>query len=88
MVLQPRRRPRAFARPNQLYAVLLLSGTSRTLLIYSAAIEHLTPQRLTRPVLSEVKYGTQEVLSEFRVVSDQPGNVGYRVLAIDLELAF
>ncbi|WKN24423.2 TonB-dependent receptor [Azotobacter vinelandii] len=28
MVLQPRRRFRAFARPNQLYAVLLLSGTS------------------------------------------------------------
>ncbi|WKN22797.1 aryl-sulfate sulfotransferase [Azotobacter vinelandii] len=61
---------------------------SDTLLIYSAAIGHLTPQRLTRPVLSEVKYGTQEVLSEFRVVSGQPGNVGYRALVIDLERLF
>ncbi|WP_221189704.1 aryl-sulfate sulfotransferase [Azomonas macrocytogenes] len=59
-----------------------------TLLIYSAAIGFLTPQRLTRPVLSEVKYGTREVLSEFRVVSGQPGNVGYRALVIDLDRAF
>lgn len=59
-----------------------------TQLIYSASIAFLTPERLTTPVLTEVRYGTQEVLAEYRVVSGQPGNVGYRALVIELDKAF
>ncbi|KIP90871.1 MULTISPECIES: aryl-sulfate sulfotransferase [Pseudomonas] len=59
-----------------------------TQLIYSASVSYLTKEKLTRPVLSEVKYGTQDVLAEYRVTSRQPGNVGYRALVIELEKAF
>ncbi|GAB7531686.1 aryl-sulfate sulfotransferase [Pseudomonas sp. 3A(2025)] len=59
-----------------------------TQLIYSASIDFLTAQRLTRPVLSEVQYGTQTVLAEYRVTSHQPGNVGYRALVIEPGRAF
>ncbi|OCB90767.1 Arylsulfotransferase [Sanghuangporus baumii] len=59
-----------------------------TQMIYSASIAFLTREKLVRPVLSEVKYGTQEVLAEYRLYSHQPGNVGYRALVVDLENAF
>ena len=59
-----------------------------TQFIYSASVAYLTRERLARPVLNEVKYGTQEVLAEYRLYSQQPGNVGYRALVIDLENAF
>lgn len=59
-----------------------------TQLIYSASIDFLTAHRLTRPVLSEVQYGTQTVLAEYRVTSNQPGNVGYRALVIEPGKAF
>lgn len=61
---------------------------SDTQLIYSASVGFLTPQRLTTTVLNEVRYGTQEVLLELRVHSHQPGNVGYRALAVDIGRAF
>ncbi|WP_437879564.1 aryl-sulfate sulfotransferase [Pseudomonas sp. LRF_L74] len=69
-------------------SVVEYRADSDTQLIYSASIEYLTRERLTRPVLSEVRYGTQEVLAEYRVTSQQPGNVGYRALVIDLGKAF
>lgn len=59
-----------------------------TQLIYSASVSYLTKEKLTRPVLSEVKYGTQDVLAEYRVTSRQPGNVGYRALVVELDKAF
>lgn len=59
-----------------------------TQLVYSASVSFLTKERLTKPVLTEIKYGTQEVLAEYRLSSQQPGNVGYRALVIDLENAF
>jgi hypothetical protein len=48
----------------------------------------LTKEKLTTPVLSEVKYGTQDVLLELQLSSKQPGNVGYRATIIDLAKAF
>lgn len=59
-----------------------------TQMVYSASVAFLTRERLVRPVLTEVKYGTQEVLAEYHLFSQQPGNVGYRALIIDLERAF
>lgn len=61
---------------------------SDTQLVYSASVAYLTRDKLVRSVLSEVRYGSQEVASEFLVRSNQPGNVGYRALVIDLENAF
>ncbi|WQQ36803.1 aryl-sulfate sulfotransferase [Pseudomonas putida] len=61
---------------------------TNTHLIYSASVNYLTREKLTRPVLTEVRYGTQEVLSEFPVRSSQIGNVGYRALVVDLDSAF
>ncbi|SDG90165.1 Arylsulfotransferase (ASST) [Pseudomonas flavescens] len=69
-------------------SVVEYRADSDTQLIYSASVSYLTREKLTRPVLSEVKYGTQEVLAEYRVTSLQPGNVGYRALVIDLDRAF
>lgn len=59
-----------------------------TQFIYSASINLLTTEKLTTPVLNEVRYGTQEVLLELRLQSRQPGNIGYRALVIDLHKAF
>lgn len=61
---------------------------SDTQLIYSASVNFLTREKLTRPVLTEVRYGSQEVLAEYQIISHQPGNVGYRALVIDLSKAF
>ena len=61
---------------------------TNTHVIYSASVAFLTKEKLVRPVLSEVRYGTQEVLAEYRIHSQQPGNVGYRALVIDLYEAF
>lgn len=69
-------------------SVVEYRADSNTHLIYSASIDFLTREKLTRPVLSEVKYGTQEVLAEYQVISRQPGNVGYRALVIDPDIAF
>jgi hypothetical protein len=59
-----------------------------TQFIYSASVNFLTKEKLTTPVLSEVKYGTQDVLLELQLSSKQPGNVGYRATIIDLAKAF
>ncbi len=59
-----------------------------TKFIYSASINFLTKEKLTTPVLTEVKYGTQQVLQELRLQSHQPGNIGYRATVIDLTKAF
>ncbi|KAH8109933.1 arylsulfotransferase [Phellopilus nigrolimitatus] len=61
---------------------------TNTQVIYSASVAFLTREKLIRPVLSEVKYGTQEVLAEYHLHSQQPGNVGYRALVIDVDKAF
>ncbi|TBV14658.1 aryl sulfotransferase [Stutzerimonas kirkiae] len=81
-------RERGDAWYSPITSVVEYRADSDTQLIYSASVDFLTPRKLTRPLLSEVKYGTQEVLSEFRVTSLQPGNVGYRALVIDLDRAF
>jgi arylsulfate sulfotransferase len=69
-------------------SVVEYQADSATQLIYSASVNFLTREKLTRPVLSEVRYGSQEVLAEYQIISHQPGNVGYRALVIDLEKAF
>ncbi|WP_260308779.1 aryl-sulfate sulfotransferase [Pseudomonas sp. OG7] len=51
---------------------------TNTHLIYSASVNYLTREKLTRPVLTEVRYGTQEVLSEFRVRRDS-SSLGHRM---------
>jgi hypothetical protein len=81
-------RERGDAWYSPITSVVEYRADNDTHLIYSASVDFLTAQRFTRPVLSEVKYGSQEVLSEFQVVSGQPGNVGYRALVIDPQRAF
>lgn len=69
-------------------SVVEYRADSDTQLVYSASVAFLTRDKLVRSVLSEVRYGSQEVASEFLVRSNQPGNVGYRALVIDLDKAF
>ncbi|MFG0630951.1 MULTISPECIES: aryl-sulfate sulfotransferase [unclassified Pseudomonas] len=59
-----------------------------TQFIYSASVGFLTKEKLTSTTLNEVRRGSQDVLVELKVLSRQPGSVGYRALVIDLDKAF
>lgn len=69
-------------------SVVQYRAETDTQFIYSASINFLTKEKLTTPILTEVKYGTQEVLLELQVTSKQAGNIGYRATVIDLTKAF
>ncbi|CAL1240373.1 aryl-sulfate sulfotransferase [Candidatus Methylocalor cossyra] len=81
-------RERGDAWYSPVTSVVQYRPDSDTQLIYSASIGFLTAEKLTTPVLTEVRYGTQEVVLELQLRSRQPGNIGYRALVIDPALAF